>query len=239
MRELRGDAVECNVCGWHGARFADDSWHPGTVCPSCGSQIRHRLLAVCFAQHTQFSASQVLDRQSILHFAPERQLREQISREARRYVSADFDRGDVDLKLDMSSMPGVPDQSFDTVIACDVLEHVPDDAAAMRELFRVLRPGGTAILTAPQKDPPSATDEDPAETDPGERLRRFGQRDHARIYGDDLAARLEAAGFEVAEVEPRAFPPEIVRRFVLEPPVLSKHPLATNRRRIYFCRRRT
>jgi SAM-dependent methyltransferase len=41
------------------------------------------------------------------------------------------------------------DGSFDRVVASDVLEHVDDDAAAMREVLRVLRPGGRAVVTVP------------------------------------------------------------------------------------------
>ncbi|NDC38836.1 MAG: class I SAM-dependent methyltransferase, partial [Proteobacteria bacterium] len=112
---------------------------------------------------------------NILHFAPEHQLCERIKKASKVYVSADYDRGDCDLKLDMSSMPSVPDSSYDVTIACDVLEHVPDDLAAMKELHRILRPGGIAILSIHQMDPPATTDADPSVIDPVERERRFGQ----------------------------------------------------------------
>jgi len=39
--------------------------------------------------------------------------------------------------------------SFDTVISCETIEHVPDPALAVRELARVLRPGGRLFLTTP------------------------------------------------------------------------------------------
>jgi ubiquinone/menaquinone biosynthesis C-methylase UbiE len=41
------------------------------------------------------------------------------------------------------------DGSFDAVIAAEILEHIPDDAAAMAEIARVLRPGGTVAVTVP------------------------------------------------------------------------------------------
>lgn len=239
LRSLRGDAVECNVCGWKGARFTDDPWHAETVCPVCRSQVRHRLLAAMLdgrAASAGLSEEDLLSGREILHFAPERQLRGRIQKAARRYVTADFERGDCDLKLDMSSMPAVADSSFDVVIACDVLEHVPDDRCAMREVRRILRTGGVAIFTVPQKDPPSATDEDPAVVDPAERERRFGQKDHARIYGDDFSARLRAEGFAVHEVAAQDFSGELVKRHILSPPRPNPHPLATNQRRIYIAR---
>lgn len=182
------------------------------------------------------SEKDLLAGRDILHFAPERQLRARIAGCARKHVTADFDRGDCDLKLDMSCMPSVQDASFDTVIACDVLEHVPDDRSAMRELHRVLRSGGIAMLTVPQKDSPSETDEDVTVEDPVERERRFGQKDHVRIYGDDFGDRLRTADFSVQELTAADFGGDIRTRHILIPPKSNSHPLATNQRRIYIAR---
>jgi len=46
-----------------------------------------------------------------------------------------------------------PDGTFDRVICSEVLEHIPDDIGAMRELARVLRPGGTMAITVPRFGP--------------------------------------------------------------------------------------
>lgn len=240
MKGLRGSGTKCNVCGWEGRAFTGDQWHPGTICPLCGSQVRHRILAAALdgqADIPGLDEPALLAGKEILHFAPERQLRDRISRAARKYVTADYDRGDCDLKLDISAMPSVPDQSFDAVICCDVLEHVPNDLAAMREIHRILRPGGSAILTVPQMDPPARTDEDPSVLSEPEREKRFGQKDHVRMYGDDFIERLCASGFRVEVVTADNIQGDVVDRLCLEPPVLSPSPLATNRRRIYFARK--
>jgi SAM-dependent methyltransferase len=237
---LKGTGTKCNVCGWQGRAFTDDSWHPGTICPECRSQVRHRMLAAVFdglCTIPGLDEGALLSEKKILHFAPERQLRQRITRAASRYSSADFDRGDCDLKLDISAMPEVADSSCDILIACDVLEHVPDDGAAFREIFRVLSPGGTAILTVPQMDPPAATDEDPEVRSEQERERRFGQKDHVRMYGDDFPARLERAGFQVTTVDRSSFSGGAVPTHVLHPPLISTNRLATNQRRIYFARK--
>jgi len=206
LQSLAGTGAACNVCAWEGRAFADDHWHLNSVCPVCGSQVRHRMLAALFNGWAPgFDEATLLRGKEILHFAPERQLRERVRKAAARHVTADFDRGDCDLRLDMGAMPMVPDAGFDVVIACDVLEHVPDDRAAFRELRRILRPGGLAILTVPQVDPPSQTDEDPAVTDTFERERRFGQKDHVRMYGEDFCLRLETSGSRSRRSVQRAF----------------------------------
>jgi len=237
---LRGHAVECNVCGWRGGKFADDLWHAESICPECGSQVRHRLLVATLnglSPHPGLTESAFLQGKDILHFAPERQLRQRVQKAAQRYVTADFDRGDTDWRLDISAMPSVKDAEFDVVICCDVLEHVPNDRAAFLEIHRVLRPGGAAILTVPQKDSPASTDEDASVTSETERERRFGQKDHVRMYGDDFADRVTVEGFQVTQVRESSFEKTVQDRFVLYPPTPSPHPLATNQRIIYFCQR--
>jgi len=237
LKRLQGHGTKCNVCGWEGRSFTDDQWHPGTICPECGSQVRHRMLAAVFDGFCNvpgLDEKSLLAGKTILHFAPERQLRERIRRAASHHTTADFDRGDCDLRLDISTMPQVADASYDVLIACDVLEHVPDDASAFREIGRILKPGGTAILSVPQMDSPSQTDEDPSVKSEHERERRFGQKDHVRMYGDDFPDRLKAAGFSVSIVDIRSFPVPIRSAHVLHPPVPSAKRLATNQRRIYF-----
>src|SRR5699024_7151190 len=81
------------------------------------------------------------------------------------------------------------------------LEHIPDDQKAMKELFRVLKPGGMAILQIPQDLSREKTFEDDSITDPKERAKIFGQYDHVRVYGKDYFDKLRNHGFEVEEVD--------------------------------------
>jgi len=240
LGSLKGSGTKCNVCGWEGRSFTDDQWHPGTICPECGSQVRHRMLAAALDGMSNLPGldeKTLLSGKRILHFAPERQFRNRISKAAGKYVTADCERGDCDLRLDISAMPSVPDQSFDVVISCDVLEHVPDDLTAMREILRILGPGGTAILTVPQMDPPARTDEDPCVLSETEREKRFGQKDHVRMYGDDFPSRLEQAGFVISTLVHTSFFRAALESHVLYPPVANANKLATNQRRLYFAKK--
>jgi ubiquinone/menaquinone biosynthesis C-methylase UbiE len=143
----------------------------------------------------------------------------------------------VDLRLDITQMNAIADGSYGVFIACDVLEHVSDDRQALREIYRVLAPGGWGIFTVPQQDHRQETLEDPSVQTPADREKHYGQWDHVRLYGADFSRRLEEAGFTVTIVDEQSFPPETVARYVLFPPALSPHPLATNYRKVFFAQK--
>jgi ubiquinone/menaquinone biosynthesis C-methylase UbiE len=100
------------------------------------------------------------------------------------------------VKMDITQIE-YPSESFDAIICSHVLEHVQDDRRAMSELYRVLKPGGWAVLQVPLSLSLEKTVEDPSVTSPEERHYRYGQEDHVRIYGRDYTERLEQAGFQV------------------------------------------
>jgi len=84
---------------------------------------------------------------------------------------------------------------FDVIYCSHVLEHVPDDIGAMREIFRVLKAGGWFLPDVPILR--EKTFEDATVVTPSDRERIFGQFDHVRIYGKDFKERLEKLGFRV------------------------------------------
>jgi predicted SAM-dependent methyltransferase len=200
--------------------------------------VRHRLLFAAVGRRSDLGIDALVRGKRVLHFAPEAIVTKALMHDAGKYVTADFHKQNVDLRLDMSDMRALADGSFDLVVACDVLEHVPDDSAALREVHRILSTQGWAILTVPQKDHLPSKYEDPAMATPEQRKVAFGQEDHLRIYGDDFGRYLETHGFTVTVVDESSFDAELVKRHVLFPPILSDHPLATNHRRIYFARKR-
>lgn len=113
-----------------------------------------------------------------------------------KYVTADIEPGRADLAIDLTAMD-LPDSSFEAVICSHVLEHVRDDRQALRELYRVLTPGGWALIMIPIDEAREATYEDAAIVAPEDRVRAFWQDDHLRLYGRDVAERLAEPGFHV------------------------------------------
>ncbi|MEI6022181.1 MAG: class I SAM-dependent methyltransferase, partial [Bacteroidota bacterium] len=155
------------------------------------------------------------------------------------YHSADFfaegyHYPNITYNLDISNMQSIADNTYDCLIACDVLEHVAEDQKALTEIKRVLKPNGICILTVPQKDHLEITDEDLSMTNAAEREKRFGQSDHLRIYGFDFINKMQVAGFNTEIVDEKYFGKDFVQKHVLFPEILSKQPMATNYRKLYF-----
>jgi SAM-dependent methyltransferase len=213
-RKLAGDSVQCPICRGTFARFH------GRSCPRCGSVERQRLVWL------YLEASGIDDRAlAILHIAPEPAFKARLQ-DRPRYVAGDLTPRQRGIqRMDVTALP-FPHASFDRAIVNHVLEHVPDDNRAMRELFRVLRPGARLIAHHPVALRRARTYEDPSITTPAERARHFGQHDHVRVYGRDIDERFRAAGFVVRSLEYAAeLPPSLVER----------HGLGRRRRIIHDC----
>ena len=188
-------------------------------CPHCRASDRSRLYAVYvrdyLAQHAGNNAV-------FLDIAPVGSLSKYFKRIVPQhrgwsYVSLDLNIPTADIQADISAMPAVESDSVDFFICSHVLEHVPDDKAAMRELYRILRPSGAGIAMVPINLGVHQTDEDPSVTDPEERIRRFGQHDHVRRYAKtDFIARLEQAGFRVCLLGMEHFGNDLYRRLGLK-----------------------
>ncbi|HEY8750257.1 MAG TPA: methyltransferase domain-containing protein [Tepidisphaeraceae bacterium] len=186
------------------------------ACPYCRSNDRTRLYALFIRAESERITNGVKKR--MLDIAPAKTLRELILRlGCFDYRSADLDRPDVDDRIDIMDMKTYADNSFDCFICSHVLEHVPDDRRAMRELFRILKPGGWGIAMAPIALNLTATIEDTELKDLAERVRRFGQNDHLRLYArHDFIERLAGAGFEVSQLGFSYFGGEVLDRYGIQ-----------------------
>jgi SAM-dependent methyltransferase len=137
-------SYQCPICGYEGP-FAPFKGRRDALCIGCGALERHRLQRLVIDALPEVIR---LSTMSILHVAPEPYFESWFRDHCYRYQSCDLTGVGVDWKADLTSLPFL-DESFDLVYASHVLEHIPDDRLAMREVARVLRPGGIAILPVP------------------------------------------------------------------------------------------
>jgi predicted SAM-dependent methyltransferase len=104
-------------------------------------------------------------------------------------LAVDLVNDSADAKMDITGL-ALRNEAFDLVICYHVLEHVREDAVALKELHRVLKSTGTLIIQVPWFPHRDSTLE--YEGSP------FGPDDHVREYGQDLIEKIKAAGFQVA-----------------------------------------
>jgi SAM-dependent methyltransferase len=165
--------------------------------PSTYSLERHRLLWLFLKTDTNFFSAE----KKVLHFAPEQAFYKRFrDMENLDYTTTDLESPMADVKADICQLP-FESNGFDVILCNHVLEHIPDDLKALKELFRVMKPGGMGIFQIPLDINRKNTFEDNSITDPKKRAKIFGQYDHVRIYGMDYFERLESCGFEVEKVD--------------------------------------
>lgn len=200
-----GKGKECPLCGCRRRKFLPYGYvspRENALCPNCLALERHRLLWLWLIRESDIGRG-AMALPHLLHIAPEvalmRKFRKMYASQPERYVTADLESPLADIHFDVQHIP-LGDGEFDAVICNHILEHVEDDRLALRELYRILRPGGWGVILSPVELERETTFEDDTITDPKERTRIFGQYDHRRIYGRDYAKRLAEAGFEVYDI---------------------------------------
>lgn len=194
-----GSNVTCPVCGRSFRKFLPYGRinpRPNALCPGCLSLERHRLIWLYLQEKSDFFKKKL----HVLHIAPEACFIKRFERQhGDGYITADIESPLAKVKMDIHDIP-FEANTFDVVLCNHVLEHVSDDIKAMREVHRVLKPGGFAILQVPFFNPvPETTFEDSSIIDPREREKIFGQDDHVRKYGHDYPRRIERAGLKAVE----------------------------------------
>jgi SAM-dependent methyltransferase len=186
----QGHQFKCPVCN-SGLKNFILLTNGETLCPKCGSLARNRRLWSILEQAFLKGGNKILD------FSPSRSLYRKLkSISSINYTSTDF-AGEfiADLRFDITQIDS-PDNSFDVIICYHILEHIPNDKKAMKELWRVLKKGGTCLIQTPLKE--GKIYEDWSITSEKERKIHFGQEDHVRVYSiNGLMERLSDAGFQV------------------------------------------
>jgi len=207
-----GNARKCYVCGKTFGRFikykGGSTFLPEWIsklemvgsdvdnfgCPYCGSFDRERHLFMYFDKLRMWEK---MNASAILHFAPEYHLSRKIEEQKPgTYVKGDLYPKDTTIEKVDATAISYPDNTFDLVIANHILEHIPDYRKALREIYRVLKPGGTAILQTPFSKVLASNFEDEAIAAPSLRAYFYAQHDHVRVFGEQaLLKALQQAGF--------------------------------------------
>lgn len=185
-----GNKYQCNICQKKLKKFITTS-HSDLLCPNCGSLQRNRRL--WYLLETEF----LKNNSSILDFSPSRCLYRKLKKTNNIiYQSTDLS-GDfiAENQFDITNLK-IADDTYDLILCYHILEHIPDDIRAIKELFRVIKSGGKALLQTPFKE--GEIYEDLSINSEKDRLNHFGQADHVRIYSvKGLKDRLENSGFLV------------------------------------------
>lgn len=195
--------LQCPMCGNETEHFDDYDMtytilnkltrllYKDAICQACKSDVRHRFVFRFLQDKTQIFNERI----KVLHFAPEYWL-------ANVFLKTDIDYIPVDINCERfqhfdvgyTDITGIPfeDNSFDAIILVHVLEHIPDYEMAIKELFRVLKPGAWVLLSVPTHEKPT---ESGLHMTPAERKNMYGLEDHFHLFGPDLKDKLEAAKF--------------------------------------------
>ena len=205
----RGNKRECSCCG---GTFSLFLFSPNLTaqCPNCLSYERYRLLCRYLRDETDFGSEEI----SLLDVAPTWAFQEFCrSYENVEYVSIDIASPMAMHLMDITALD-FEDSRFDCIVCYHVIEHIDDDMKALRELHRVLKPGGWAMIQVPIEVESTVQRSELGEEE-AEKLLRFD--DHRRAYGKDFADLLESAGFAV-EVLPfvKRFTREEIERYGLD-----------------------
>ena len=186
-----GKNKQCNICNAQLRKFILLN-NGELMCPRCGSLGRNRRLWQFIQNKIRQENIQLLD------FSPSRCLYHKFkSLKNINYISTDFNNEFLaDKKFDITNLDA-PSEKFDLIICYHILEHIPDDRKAIKELGRVLKYRGTCYIQTPFKE--GEIYENPLITDPKDREKHFGQADHLRIYSiSGLKQRIEETGLKVS-----------------------------------------
>jgi len=211
---FKGNKVHCPVCEKSFSKFLSYGSYvahrDNVLCPHDLTLERHRLMWLYLKDHSNFFTGQNLD---VLHIAPEQCFHKRFKKQKNlNYLTGDIVSPIADLHFDLHKIP-LAENRFDIVFCNHVLEHVDDADQCMKELYRVMKPGGWGIMQVPQDFSREETYEDRSINTPEEREIHYWQKDHLRLFGKDYPEWLKSAGFSVEEFDKESNYSEILQRY--------------------------
>lgn len=215
----KGNNVECPVCERSFRKFLSYgsavAQRDNVLCPYDLTLERHRQMWLYLKKHSNFFTA---DQLNVLHIAPEQCFYKRFKEQKNlNYLTGDLVSPLADMHFDLHSIP-LEDNRFDVVFCNHVLEHVDDALQCMKELYRVMKPGGWGIFQVPQDLSRETTYEDASITSPEEREKHFWQKDHVRLFGKDYPEWLRKAEFEIDEFRQESnYSKELIQRYRLHP----------------------
>ena len=161
-------------------------------CSKCGSFERHRFLYFIY----NFLFLNTSKKIKLLHIAPENNLYKLIKKnQLIEYVALDINPEQYPLvkeciQGDVRNMP-FDDKSFDVIIHNQVMEHIVEEKQFIDECVRVLKDNGVMIINIPYSPEIKTTFEDINITTEEEREKLYYQKDHVRLYGQDMLQKYD------------------------------------------------
>jgi SAM-dependent methyltransferase len=215
---FKGNKVECPVCERSFSKFlsygSDMAHRENVLCPYDLTLERHRLMWLYLRDCSDFFTAENLN---VLHIAPEQCFHKRFKNQKNlHYLTGDLVSPLADLHFDLHAIP-LEDNRFDVIFCNHVMEHVDDALQCMRELHRVMKPGGWGIMQVPQDFSREQTYEDATITSPQDREKHFWQKDHVRLFGKDYPEWLKKAGFDVTEFHKESkYDEKLIARYRLQ-----------------------
>lgn len=219
-----GTNYNCNCCNKSFGKFKPKGTlviRKNAECPYCGALERTRLLLFYLQKETEIFSKNI----KLLHFAPEDCLYKIFKKTANvEYLNVDINPNLADIQMDITNIK-YKESEIDYIICSHVLGHVSDEVKAIKEMFRVLSPQGSAfVLTLIDTNNHKTFESDDADT-PEKRLQYYSESDLVRLHGTDFNKRLEAGGFNVEVID---------YRVILGDDICKKYCLGDGKRELIF-----
>jgi len=197
-----GNTFHCNCCGKNFRKFLDKGIvkRPNAKCPYCFSLERTRVLDLYLNNELGLYKKNDI---KLLHFAPEPSLFKKINAiKGIDYIDGDIHPDYARNKIDITDIK-FTDDFFDLIICSHVLGHVPNEEKAIKELHRVMKPGGTALIMSLLDIDSKRTIEYEHVQSLEDRIKHYGEPDLCRLHGLDLKLRLQNGGFRTEMIDYR------------------------------------